>query len=546
MSHTSIEEWAGQATHGTAVPVLRRTVEASAQLLGTMWNRRGRWNPFLPENCMDRQGSDRAIFFKEVYLTRHGGRHGDGVYALRFCLNHDLRGTLKADHQALDGDGRPKLVSGDSATQAQNVMIRAQRDGVHRITLDADTGAYAITPGPEYLTKIESMQLNGFVWDDESMFEKFDERRSNHQMKRAGDWWVLTVPLKKNGGISFREDGVYQFLFSANGNEDWGFGGDNEAPGWLSGGTGFGSSGGRLRHSALTIVVSEDAEYSFRVHPNTYRWEVVAPEGVKTPQLLNRITAMQLLGSVHTDENQFDPTNPEHEMEQVGPLVWRKAMELSPDVYTVNFAISEELFLDTMALGAWLTSSTPHRLEGCGWHGKPNEPNVLFEVLEPGSYVFTYDGAQDRFTIEAVSPKEAASLRPITKLDSLHLVGSFDDDLAPWDPTSAKNAMRRLGPSLFQLEVPLQAGRRYDYKYTANRLPWRWVFADYELDGYGTDFEGANPNPSGSTLADLKRFGHLTTHADPPTLSFTPQKDGSYIFTVDLENGAYSVQPAVR
>jgi hypothetical protein len=55
--------------------------------------------------------------------------------------------------------------------------------------------------------------------------------------------------------------------------------------------------------------------------------------------------------------------------------------------------------------------------------------------------------------------------------------------------------MQRTGDSLFTKEVFLEKSRQYDYKYMANDWRWLWGFADYELDGYGTDFSGRNPAP---------------------------------------------------
>jgi hypothetical protein len=131
----------------------------------------------------------------------------------------------------------------------------------------------------------------------------------------------------------------------------------------------------------------------------------------------------------------------------------------------------------------------------------------------------------------------------VVRVESLQLVGSFDAPLASWDPTSPKNDMTNHDVSFFELEVDLQAGRTYQYKYTANNLPWLWTFADYELDGYGSDFLGRNPDIARSTLQTLRRYGQLTTHGNPPPLTVTPDATGPHVFAVDLETGAYSVHP---
>jgi len=105
----------------------------------------------------------------------------------------------------------------------------------------------------------------------------------------------------------------------------------------------------------------------------------------------------------------------------------------------------------------------------------------------------------------------------------------------------ANNMDRAGGKSLFVKDVYLEAGRTYEYKYTANNWGWIWVFADYELDGYGQDFLGKNPDAVNSRLEDLKVYGHLTTHANPPALQVKPSVTGYYTFMVNLETGAYSV-----
>ena len=113
-----------------------------------------------------------------------------------------------------------------------------------------------------------------------------------------------------------------------------------------------------------------------------------------------------------------------------------------------------------------------------------------------------------------------------------------------WQPTSEANNMQRADKSMFVKNVELEADRKYEYKYAANNWGWLWVFADYELDDYGQDFSGRNPDPANSTIEDLKEYGQLTTHGDPPALEFTPKSKGCYTFTANLETGAYSVQPS--
>ncbi|MDJ0730925.1 MAG: hypothetical protein QNJ33_13120 [Crocosphaera sp.] len=541
-------ELANQPTEGMAIPVLCnpdfQQCKESAQLLGTVNNNRGHWNPFLPENNMVKKGE---TYYKEVELNANGGRHHDGIYALRFVVNHDLYQTFKAEHTQIDSRGKPQLVNGKKASQSQNVIIKIDNDGIYKISFDPKTADYNISPKPTYLTQINSMQLNGFVWDDENMFQKFNETRPNHEMTQNGENWEITVPLKTTGGLKdqdlgkpSRNDGVYQFLFSANHNEDWGFAAYNDGQKTLTGGTGFGSSGGQSHHSAITIQVFADGDYTFRINPLAYKFDVVPPEGVKPPKFWNDINSFQLLGTFY-ENAQFDPTLPEHNLKEIGDNIWAKTLKLEPGIYGSNIAVSGELFLDTMALGAWLESDQANKLIGKNWHGKPNEPNIFFQVTESGNYQFTYDANKDQFSLESL---DNIPWQPLVTINTVQLVGSFNEPLTPWDPTSSANNMEKVGNHLFTKAVKLEENRTYNYKYTANNWPWLWVFSDYELDGYGHDFLGSNPDPINCRLENLETYGQLTTHGDPPPLEFTPSTSGCYTFTANLETGAYAVTPS--
>ena len=535
MTAIPITEHVNKLTRGVSIPLLDDDeLLTTAQLLGTVSNDRGRWNPFVPDNNMTKESDG---FYKEVELRANGGRHGDGVYAFRFVTNHDLRQMHKANHQQVDADGKPQLVTGEDSHQAHNVIIKVERDGVYRFRFVPSAMAFEISPAPKYLTAIETVQLNGFVWDNESDFEKFDETRLHHEMIKNGSWWELTVPLRTNGGISFRHDGVYQFLFSANHNEDWGYAAfNNPKHGRLCGGTGFGSSGGQSRHSAITIRVVQDGDYTIRINPLNFEFEVQASG--KPVEYLNDIKSIQLLGSVYAADS-FDPTKADRTMLQSGvrPGAWIKTVDLKPGVYVANFAISQELFLDTMALGCWLFPSSPTKLRGRAWHGKPNETNIFFEVKQEGAYRFEYDSATDEFSIESL---DRWPVEPCVTVDSLQLVG---DPVGNWDATKPANDMVRVSDTVFQKKVVLEAGKTYSYKYTANRWGWTWTFADYELDGYGRDYSGRNPDPQTSRIEDLRHYGHLTTHGNPQALQCHAQQSGDYVFTVDLRTGAYSVHP---
>ena len=522
-------------TRGVAVPVLDSDeLQATAQLLGTVHDDRGRWNPFLPDNNMTKDGD---LFYREVELRATGGRHCDGVYALRFSKNHDLHQMYKAHHKLTDGSGKPRLLKGDDSHRAHNIMIRVEHDGLYRITFDPSAMSFDISPAPKYLTEIETIQLNGFVWDDEPDFAKFDETRPNHNMTKNCDWWEMTVPLRKNGGIDFRRDGVYQFLFSANHNEDWGFGAFNGPErGRLCGGTGFGSSGGQSRNSGITIRVLQDGDYTIRMNPGEFLFEVKETANGRPIEYLNTVDSFQLLGTIF-EQDSFDPTKPGREMilSEEAPREWQKTVNLNRGIYGANFAISRELFLDTMALGAWLPSSDPVKRRGRAWHGKPNEPNIFFKVNQRGAYRFVYDSITDEFAIESL---DGWPVEPCVDIDSLQLVG---DPVGNWDPLNSANDMERLQESVFRKTVALEAGQTYQYKFTANRWGWTWTFADYELDGYGCDYLGRNPAVLTSRLEDLRRFGHLTTHGNPDPLQCRAEQSGDHVFLVDLRTGAYSV-----
>lgn len=541
-SEFPLSQLVNKTTNGTAIPVLSNPqisqLEPSAQLLGTVNNNRGRWNPFLPENSMIREGE---IYYKEVELRANGGRYRDGVYAFRFAINHNLQETYKADHYKIDSTGKPKLITGAQANQANNIIVKVKQDGIYKIIFNPAKLIFDITPNLTYLTKIETVQINGFIWDNEDMFQKFAETRPNHEMALNNDWWEITIPLKVNG--SFRQDGVYQFLFSVNHNEDWGFAAYNDGQNSLVGGTGFGSSGGQNKHSAITIQVFADGDYRIRINPKKYKFEAIAPEGVQPVKVWNDVKSFQLLGTFYNTD-QFTPTNSDRNMNYSQDGVWRKIVNIQPGIYGANFAISQELFLDTMALGAWLESDQTNKLIGRAWHGKPNEPNIFFEVLQEGAYQFSYYGDKDEFYIEYIGEKsgDTVAIKPLITIKTLQLVGNFDTPLESWNPSSEANNLQRIAQSIFTKTVHLEAGRQYEYKYTANNWGWLWVFADYELDGYGQDFTGTNPDPLHSRIEDLKVYGQLTTHGDPPTLKFTPQVSGEYTFRVNLETGAYFVQ----
>ena len=75
--------------------------------------------------------------------------------------------------------------------------------------------------------------------------------------------------------------------------------------------------------------------------------------------------------------------------------------------HSINFALSNELFLDTMALGCWLDLDTlsqgkTNKLSGIGWHGKPHEFNIPFSLEENTKLRFIYSKKNDNFSIEVI------------------------------------------------------------------------------------------------------------------------------------------------
>src|SRR5690606_20779842 len=104
--------------------------------------------------------------------------------------------------------------------------------------------------------------------------------------------------------------------------------------------------------SAITIRVLENGNYTFRLYPEDFRFSVSAEEGKQPPQRLNGIRSMQLLGSFYGRQI-FDPRDPITEMQRTCDG-WEKTVDVDAGVHVLNFALSNELFLDTMALGAWL------------------------------------------------------------------------------------------------------------------------------------------------------------------------------------------------
>ena len=524
----------------------------SISMVGNLGARRWRWNPFISDQDFKLIGE--STWERSVFLEGPKGPEHTGDFSCRLVINHNSRRHLKC--LAVDSGALTwKLVEDEDGKNFANINFRVLMDTEILFRFNSDTMQLQLIPmgivaDPgkivQSVVEFKGYELNGFIWDELSMFDKFQCKRPGRSFQSVSPGlWSLDVPLRANGGIDFRADGVYQFLISADGEEDYGFSGLNDGTGRLVRGTGFGSSHGSSVHSGCTIKVKEDGLYRFLLdsNPNAPRIEVKGLS-VADPELLNLRSSIQLLGTVHA-ENQFDPTVEGRTFLQGSSA---DHLELELDVkagkHCINFGIGSELFLDTMGFGCWLDfdpAQPSSMLKGVAWHGKPQEWNILFGLDVDSRLRFHYCLTDDNFAIEVLSG--GGRLTPTTQLHELSLVGNFPEPLKAWDPESPANLMEVIGGGRFQRCILLTGGETYTYKYVANRTPWQMVFADYELDCHGTDFTGSHPSPGDVSVSSLKRFGQLTSHGNPPALSFTALHTGPYRFYADVITGGYSVKP---
>lgn len=529
----------------------------SISLLGNIHRRRWKWNPF-------EQGLEMFQVSDTIWQASHpvvGPQPPDvsGVYSVRLIINHSPYRQLKCISSRNKNkiwelketsDGRSTFNINFSVDVSQSIFFE----------FDISTMKLGLTPSAgsdtlHHINSFDSFQLNGFPWDELDMYEKFDPRLKGREFKQtSNNLWTIDVPLSKTGGIDFRADGVYQFLISANHDEDLGFAALNDGKNSLVQGSGFSSSHGTSQHSGCTVKILEDGVYRFNLidpESSNPRFSVEpAPcnPNVKNPISLNSCSSYQLLGSIFSD-NQFDPTDPKHMMTSIeGTDKYSMTTRVTSGFHVINIAISKELFLDTVGLGCWLNLdmvNSSQRLQCLTWHGKPHELNICFELDIDSNLEFIFDSGNDHLTINVIDSN--AKLTPVSKISEMSLVGSFDDveHMESWNPSSALNLMNPLNPGCFERVVQLEAGKKYNYKYVANRSPWALVYADYELDCQGYDFSGCIPNAADPTKRSLKRFGQLTSHGNPPALEFTATHTGQYRFYVDTIFGGYSVKPFV-
>lgn len=522
-------------------------------IVGSVHYSRWRWNPFDSDHDMVRMPD--GCWQSSLRLDGPHLPEFTGAYSLRLVINHSPRRQLKAvsvNHHSW------QLQELELGAGGHNVNFRINADQPLLLRFDPGTLQLEILNGAgteslvEPVTTFSSYELNGFVWDDLDMFQKFNAHRPGRSfVRQRDDLWSLDVPLRHNGGIDFRADGVYQFLISAQGEEDFGFAAINDGQGTLVRGSGFSSSHGTSLHSACTVRVHHDGLYRILLHdpegnPHFTVQALASTDGdsdsVADPEVLNTSSSLQLLGTLY-DDAPFDPTKPGRQLLPTGPDgLLQIEVDAKAGDHAINFAIDAELFLDTMGFGCWIDlpeADSLTELHGLAWHGKPQEWNISFHLDRDSRLRICYDRSTDRFSLRIVAGP--GFLRPTTQLRELSLVGSFESPLVSWDPAHPANLMQPIGGGRFERCVQLQAGTTYTYKYVANRSPWILVFADYELDGMGSDFSGGNPEPGNPGHSSLRRYGQLTTHGNPPPLEFTPINTGFYRFFADVVTGAYAV-----
>ncbi len=527
----------------------------SVTLLGTIHRRRWKWNPFDT-------GLDMVRVSDTIWQISHpvvGPQLPDvsGLYTVRLVFNHSPHRQVKTTLSS-KSNGVWDLVETRDGLATRNINFRIDVSQSLMFEFNSATMSLSIIPSAgantfHHVDTFDSFQLNGFPWDNLNMFEKFDPLLKGREFKQTSpDVWSIDVPLLKTGGIDFRADGVYQFLISANHDEDYGFSGLNDGKNSLVQGTGFGSSHGTSMHSGCTIQVFSDGEYRFKLYspdssnPHFSVEPSPSNSSLQVPRVLNRRQSYQLLGSIFAD-NQFDPTDPDRQMMPMSDGTnYSLSTSVKSGFHVVNIAISSELFLDTMGLGCWIDiqhGESSQSIECVTWHGKPHELNICFQLDVDSDLEFTFNSYTDRLSIKVISG--SGTLTPVSSISEMSLVGSFEDskEMDPWNPTSPLNLMNPLLPGCFERVIYLVAGKTYNYKYVANRSPWAMVYADYELDCHGYDFAGSIPDAADPSKRNLKRFGQLTSHGNPPALEFTPTHTGQYRFYVDIVFGGYSVKP---
>ena len=147
-------------------------------------------------------------------------------------------------------------------------------------------------------------------------------------------------------------------LISADEEENFGFSGLNDGKGTLVKGIGFSSSHGTSMHSAMTVKIFNDGIYKINlINPKSdkpsFSIENLDSSISSKPKILNHLKSYQLLGSIYKEDS-FDPTKPNRNLTENNGDTYQIELDVESGDHSINFALSNELFLDTMALGCWL------------------------------------------------------------------------------------------------------------------------------------------------------------------------------------------------
>lgn len=479
----------------------------SAQLVGTVREGRARWNPFSPDN--DMSSATDGTFSTTLHLSSAGGRNSDGIYTMRFFTNHELRQVYKRDKTP------GQLISGPDSAFAGNIVFQVSTGGNYTVTFDPARLTYKVSPAVVELTKIESMQVNGFVHEREGSIECFDGRRTrpaemwdeykpSHELRKKSDGsWEISLPLSAAGG--HEKNGIYQCLLSANHNSDWGFGLILGKQGRLAGGNGYDSRVGHIEESAIVFRVSDTGTYTIRVWPDDYRIEI------SPPVEFFQVARYQVDGDVVPDP--WNPAAPSHDMEKGPDGLWHKKLHLAANggtkgIFSMNFSIDGNWALDGIGYGGeW----------GKTWHSVPQEWNLLFRIPADGNYEVTLDPANGTFSF-------TPPVLPVAGVESLQISGNFDqfagDGKGGWNPVDPMHDMQSTDGKAFTKSLRLTGGKTYSYKFTANRAGWGRSLVDYPYDGYRK----------------------LAPHGSPPPIVFECPRDGEYRFSADVSSGDYGVE----
>ena len=150
----------------------------SVSLLGTVHRRRWKWNPFDT-------GLDMVRVSETIWQISHpvvGPQPPDvsGLYTVRLVVNHSPQKQLKTT-LSNKTDGVWDLVETCDGRGTRNINFKVDVSQSLTFQFDSSTMTLAITPSAGFETlhhvdTFDSFELNGFPWDDQDMFEKFDCR----------------------------------------------------------------------------------------------------------------------------------------------------------------------------------------------------------------------------------------------------------------------------------------------------------------------------------------------------------------------------------